>query len=65
MRKEIGLERLGCHSLRKTYGYHMYELTKDVAVLQEMLNHSDPEITKRYIGITQDKMDQYQTKFRL
>nr|WP_309099081.1 site-specific integrase [Fredinandcohnia onubensis] len=63
--EEFGLERIGCHSLRKTYGYHFYDQTKDVAVLQEMLNHSDPEITMRYIGITQDKLNKYQTNFRI
>ncbi|MBO0962508.1 site-specific integrase [Neobacillus sp. MM2021_6] len=62
---EFGLDRIGCHSLRKTYGYHFYDQTKDVAVLQEMLNHSDPEITMRYIGITQDKLNKYQSNFKL
>lgn len=62
---EFGLERIGCHSLRKTYGYHFYDQTKDVAVLQGMLNHSAPEITMRYIGVTQDKFNKYQTNFRI
>jgi integrase len=62
---EFGLERIGCHSLRKTYGYHFYDQTKDVAVLQEMLNHSDPAITMRYIGVTQDKLNKYQTGFKI
>lgn len=63
--EEFGLERIGCHSLRKTYGYHMYEQTKDVAALQKMMNHSDPEVTLTYIGVTQEKMDKYQSKFKI
>ncbi|MFJ5625430.1 site-specific integrase [Peribacillus loiseleuriae] len=62
---EFGLERIGCHSLRKTYGYHFYSQTKDVAALQEMLNHSDPDITRRYIGVNQDKLDKYQTNYKI
>ncbi|MGE6718703.1 tyrosine-type recombinase/integrase [Peribacillus frigoritolerans] len=62
---EFDLERIGCHSLRKTYGYHHYNQYKDIAVLQEALNHSNQEITMRYIGITQDKQNKYQTGLRI
>ncbi|MGE7917176.1 site-specific integrase [Lysinibacillus xylanilyticus] len=51
----VGLEEnIGTHTLRKTFGYHFYKQTKDVALLQEILNHSSPKITLRYIGINQD-----------
>lgn len=62
---EFGLERIGTHSFRKTYGYHHYKQFKDVAVLQEMFNHSDPKTTLRYIGIRQDDLNSYQTKLRI
>lgn len=62
---EFGLERIGTHSFRKTYGYHHYKQFKDVAVLQQMLNHSDPKITLRYIGITQDNLNAYQSKLKI
>lgn len=45
---------VGTHTLRKTFGYHMYKKTKDVALLMEILNHSSPDITLRYIGINQE-----------
>lgn len=63
--EEFDLERIGTHSFRKTYGYHHYKQFKDVAVLQQMLNHSDPKITLRYIGITQDNLNNYQSKLRI
>ena len=62
----IGLnEDIGTHTLRKTYGYHFYQKTKDVALLQELFNHSSPSITLRYIGINQDVMDRAMNDFVL
>jgi integrase len=55
--QELGLEEIGTHTLRKTFGYHFYKKTKDVAMLQEIFNHSAPSVTLRYIGINQDSMD--------
>lgn len=52
-----GLVDIGTHTLRKTFGYHVYLATKDVVVLQQLFNHSSPAITLRYIGYTQDVMD--------
>jgi len=51
--------------LRKTFGYHFYQQTKDVALLQELFNHSSPSVTLRYIGINQDKIDQAYDNFSL
>lgn len=55
--KEVGIESIGTHSLRKTFGYFAYKDTKDVAALQKLFNHSNPEETLRYIGIEQDNVD--------
>ncbi|MDQ0808039.1 site-specific integrase [Priestia megaterium] len=52
--KHVGLEEIGTHSLRKTFGYHYYQKTKDVAMLQEIFGHSAPSITLRYIGINDE-----------
>ncbi|PHD71063.1 tyrosine-type recombinase/integrase, partial [Bacillus toyonensis] len=32
---EFGLDEIGTHTLRKTYGYHMYMQTKNIALLME------------------------------
>ncbi len=53
----IGLNEVGTHTLRKTFGYWHYQVYKDVAILQDIFNHSSPSITLRYIGINQDIKD--------
>jgi integrase len=59
------LDEIGTHTLRKTFGYHFYQQTKDVAMLQEIFNHSSPAITLKYIGVNQDSMDRAMTKFKI
>lgn len=54
---KLGLEEIGTHTLRKTFGFWHYKQYKDVAILQEIFNHSAPSITLRYIGITNDIID--------
>ena len=51
-------ERIGTHTLRKTFGYHHYKQFNDIALLQKIFNHSSPQITLRYIGIDQDRIDE-------
>ncbi len=59
------LDEIGTHTLRKTFGYHFYQQTRDVAMLQEIFNHSSPAITLKYIGVNQDSMDRAMTKFKI
>src|SRR5699024_2504504 len=47
----IGRKDIGTHTMRKTFGYHRYKQYRDVAMLQEIFHHSEPGITRRYIGI--------------
>lgn len=51
-------ERIGTHTLRKTFGYHAYREGKDLVLIQKLLNHHSPSTTLRYIGITRDDLDQ-------
>jgi integrase len=51
------VESIGTHTMRKTFGYWFYKQTKDVAKLQAILNHSHPSITLRYIGITDEEIE--------
>lgn len=61
------LERddIGTHTLRKTFGYHYYQQTKDIGTLMMILNHSNESITKRYIGITDDEIIQSLQHFKI
>jgi integrase len=62
---KVGLESIGCHSTRKTFGYHHYKQHKDVALLQQLFNHSAPSVTLSYIGVNQDIMDNSMKNFSL
>ncbi|MGH0798088.1 hypothetical protein S3E15_03915 [Bacillus mycoides] len=53
-----GLESIGTHTMRKSFGYWFYKQTKDVAKLQNILNHSHPQITLTYIGITAEEIEE-------
>ncbi len=50
---ELGLKRpgLSCHALRHTCGTLLYQETKDLALVQETLRHSNPATTSRYVHI--------------
>ena len=53
----LGIDEIGTHTLRKTFGYWHYKQHQDVAILQNIFNHSAPSITLKYIGITNDIVD--------
>ena len=55
----IGIESFGTHSLRKTWGYWTYKLSKyNIGLIMDTFNHSSPSVTLRYIGINQDQKDE-------
>ena len=62
---DVGLKEIGTHTLRKTFGYHFYRTNHNVAMLQQLFNHSSPAITLRYIGITQDEIAEEWERFAL
>lgn len=48
-----GVQHVGTHTMRKTFGYHFYHASgKDVTLLMYLFNHKDPSVTLRYIGVT-------------
>lgn len=50
-------DKIGTHSLRKTFSYHAFQQGVDITIIQKLLNHSAPSVTLRYIGIQQDELD--------
>lgn len=52
---------ISTHSLRKTFGRKVWENNQEsdkaLLYLSEIFNHSSPAITKRYLGIRQEELD--------
>lgn len=66
--KEVGemfnIEHIGTHTMRKTFGYHFfYNNDKDVTLLMHIFNHTDPQVTLRYIGVSSDMCKNAMKKF--
>lgn len=62
---EIGIDYFGTHSLRKSFGYHYYKKTKDVAQLMTIFNHSSQSVTLLYIGVTHEEIEESLEDFYL
>lgn len=64
--QHVGItDNIGCHSMRKTFGYWHYYYNKDIHMLMEIFNHSSEEITMRYIGITHEEQVNSMKKMNL
>ncbi len=50
-------DKIGCHTMRKTFGYRYYKATGDVVSLQRILCHSSSRETLLYIGVIQEEID--------
>lgn len=65
---EVGLNYpVSTHSFRKFYGNMMYKLHPQdadaLSIVQSMFGHSDPNITKDYIGAIDEKIDKYNVDY--
>lgn len=59
----LKVKNFSCHSLRKTFGRQVYNMNSDNAELalvklMELFNHSSVAITKRYLGLRQEEIQQ-------
>jgi len=61
----VGLAEIGTHTLRKTFAYHVFSATKNLTLVQKLLNHSSPATTLRYIGIEQEELNACYTGLNL
>jgi len=57
---------IGTHSLRKTFGYMARtEYDASIEKIQAKLNHSNPAVTRRYIGVEQEEIEKLEEKVSL
>lgn len=63
--KKFNIKNLGTHSMRKTFGYFLYQQTKDIVIIKEIFNHADIGTTLRYIGLIQDTTDKAIKKLKI
>lgn len=52
----FGIDNMGTHTMRKTFGYHYYRQMHDIATLMLIFNHASQEETLRYIGIRDEEI---------
>jgi len=54
--REVGIKyKVGGHTLRKTFGYHMRMQGISIERISNLLNHRNIKVTFRYIGINDDE----------
>ncbi|MBA7526287.1 Tyrosine recombinase XerC [subsurface metagenome] len=54
--KDTGLNcKVGGHTLRKSFGYHLRKQGISIEQISSLLNHQNIKVTFRYIGINQDE----------
>jgi len=54
--REVGIkQKVGGHTLRKTFGYHLRKQGISIERISNLLNHRNIKVTFRYIGINDDE----------
>lgn len=54
----LGYEEVSTHSFRKWYATDIYNRNgHDIVLVQTLLQHSSPSVTRRYIGISDERIE--------
>lgn len=54
--KKAGVRGTSMHKLRTRFGTQTYDATRDLVAVQELLGHSGPNVTRRYVEVNRDRM---------
>lgn len=54
----LGYENISTHSFRKWYATDIYNANgHDIVLVQHLLQHSSPNVTRRYIGVSDERIE--------
>ena len=54
----LGYENISTHSFRKWYATDIYNNNgHDIVLVQQLLQHSSPTVTRRYIGLSDERVE--------
>lgn len=54
--KAAGIEeKIGTHTMRKTFGYHAYQKGVAISILMSIFHHNSRKETLKYIGISEEE----------
>jgi len=60
-RYRLGIKNFSTHTFRKTFGRYVYEINnrsaESLVLLNKILNHTSISVTKTYIGLVQDEIN--------
>ncbi|MBA7516549.1 Tyrosine recombinase XerC [subsurface metagenome] len=62
---DLESERYGTHSLRKTWGYQARLQGLSIEQISEKLGHKSVTVTRRYIGISQEEINQIEKEVEI
>lgn len=65
--RAVGLEgeRYGTHTLRKTWGYQARKQNLSIEQISEKLGHKSVTVTRHYIGISQEEINQVEKEVEI
>ncbi|MBU8908782.1 tyrosine-type recombinase/integrase [Desertibacillus haloalkaliphilus] len=64
--REVGItDKIGTHTLRKTFGYHAFIGGISISIIQAIFNHQTRKETLRYIGMDQSDNDKIKVDVNL
>ena len=61
---EALINKIGTHSFRKTFGHELYKNGTDVEIISQLCNHSSQRVTRHYLGIEQEDLDNVVAGFK-